>query len=301
MAYQLMKLRVYMALVLLLISVAFLQYQMNQAQNRIPVVMLELTSLPKGEMLKPALVGYHHLGADLLWLKLVQVLGERGHSAQEHEWMYHALDVITTLDSQYAYAYYAGGITLSDIAKRADLSNRLLEKGANTNPDVWNIPFLIGYNYYFLLGDPARGAKYIMRAASLPGRPAYLPGLATRMAAEAGSPDTALAFLEARLIETRDPWMRADLENRMKEVLIERDIRELDRAVLAYQKQHRVLPKNLGDLIRDGRLPAIPSEPFGGRYQLDPRSGAVWSTTHPERLRVYRPEDDAKFRQKAGI
>jgi len=37
------------------------------------------------------------------------------------------LDVLTTLDPQYAYTYCAGGIILGDLANRLDLSTRLLE------------------------------------------------------------------------------------------------------------------------------------------------------------------------------
>jgi hypothetical protein len=161
--------------------------------------------------------------------------------------MYHALDVITTLDPQYAYAYYAGGVILGDLANRPDLSNRLLERGVKANPEVWNIPFLLGYNYYFLLGDPAKGAEYIMEAARLPDGPSYLPGLATRMAAEAGSPDTALAFLEARLTDTHDPEMREFLANRMKEVIIEGDLLILESAV-------KPIGRNIGPCLRQSRI-----------------------------------------------
>ena len=225
--------------ILLLACVGWLQGELDRRQDRTVVQIEGLAQLPKGEYLKPALLGYHHLGADILWLRLLQVMGKKRNSADEYEWMYHALDVITTLDPQYAYAYYVGGNILGDLANRPDLGNRLLEKGANANPEVWYIPFLLGYNYYFLLGDPAKGAEYIMKAAGLPDRPAYLPGLATRMAAEAGSPETALAFLEARLLETQDPETRESLANRMKEVIIERDLRLLESAVEAYRTQHR--------------------------------------------------------------
>lgn len=247
----------------------------------------ELAQLPRGEYLKPALLGYHHVGADVLWLRLVQVIGEKRNSKDEYEWMYHALDVITTLDPQYAYAYYAGGVILGDLANRTDLSNRLLEKGATANPAVWNIPFLLGYNHYFLLGDPAKGAEYIMQAASLPGRPDYLSGLATRMAAEAGQPETALVFLEARLRETQDQEMREFLAKRMKEVIIERDILMLEKAIAVYRAQHRALPATLTDLVAAGALPMLPLEPFGGNYLLDRKTGLVSSSTHPERLRTF--------------
>ena len=272
---------------LLLAGVGWLQGELDRRQDRTVVQIESLAQLPKGEYLKPALLGYHHLGADLLWLRLVQVIGKKRNSADEYEWMYHALDVITTLDPQYAYVYYAGGVILGDLANRTDLSNRLLEKGVNANPEVWNIPFLLGYNYYFLLGDPAKGAEYIIQAASLPDGPSYLPGLATRMAAEAGSPETAVAFLEARLRETQDAEMREALAKRMKEVIIERDLRILESAVEAYRTQHGTLPATLTDLVAAGALPSLPQEPFGGDYRLNPKTGAVSSSTHPERLRTF--------------
>lgn len=273
--------------ILLLASVGWLQGEIDRRQDRTVAQIEGLAQLPKGEYLKPALLGYHHLGADILWLRLIQVIGKKRNSADEYEWMYHAFDVITTLDPQYAYAYYAGGVTLGDLANRPDLSNRLLEKGVTANPEVWNIPFLLGYNYYFLLGDPAKGAEYIMEAARRPDGPSYLPGLATRMAAEAGSPDTALAFLEARLRETQDQDMREVLVNRMKEVIIERDLRLIEAAVEVYRTQHQALPATLTDLVLVGALPMLPQEPFGGDYRLDPKTGSVSSSTHPERLRTF--------------
>ena len=273
--------------ILLLTCVGWLQGQLELRKDRTVVQIEGLAQLPQGEYLKPALLGYHHLGADILWLRLIQVIGKKRNSADEYEWMYHALDVLTTLDPQYAYAYYVGGVILGDLANRPDLSTRLLEKGVSANPDVWNIPFLLGYNYYFLLGDPAKGAEYIMKAARLPDGPSYLPGLATRMAAEAGNPDTALAFLEARLTDTHDPEMREVLANRMKEVIIERDLRILESAVEAYRTQHRALPATITDLVVAGALPSLPQEPFGGDYRLDPKTGSVSSSTHPERLRTF--------------
>lgn len=272
---------------LLLACVGWLQGELDRRQDRAAVQIESLAQLPKGEYLKPALLGYHHVGADMLWLKLLQVVGKKRNTADEYEWIYHTLDVITTLDPQYAYAYYVGGNILGDLANRPDLGNRLLEKGTQANPNVWYIPFLLGYNHYFLLGDPAKGAEHIMKAATLPDRPAYLPGLATRMAAEAGSPETALAFLEARVRETQDPNLRQVLVDRAKEVIIERDIQLLERAVAAYQVSHRSLPVTLMTLVVDGLLPRLPIEPFSGEYRLDSKTGLVSSSTHPRRLRTF--------------
>ena len=272
----------------LLASIVLLQQTLDRRIDGTAVRIEELAQLPRGEYLKPALLGYQHLGADLLWLRLLQVWGKKKNTDNEYEWIYHALDVITTLDPRYAYAYYVGGVALTNYANRPDLSNRLLEKGHHNNPGEWNLPFLLGYNHYFALGDATKGAEYIGRAARTPGAPDFLPGLATRMHAEAGNPDVALQFLEALWKENPDLVVREKLETRAKEVMIERDLRMLERAVKQYHTQHLVSPKTLADLATSGYLDRVPPEPFGGSYLLDAKTGQVTSSTHPNRLKVFR-------------
>jgi hypothetical protein len=240
------------------------------------------------------LLGYHHLGADVLWLRLVQVLGKKRNSADEYEWMYHALDVIATLDPRYTYAYEAGGTILTELAHRIDLSNRILEKGYKANPNVWRLPFQLGYNHFFYLADPGRAATYIAQAARLPGGPAYLPGLATRMYAEAENPEVALEFLAAMWAQTDNSFVKAELETRMKELIIERDVRHLEHAVARYRERNGAFPSHLQALVSRGDLGKVPEEPFGGEYVLDATSGKITSSTHPKRLRVIRPEEAIK-------
>jgi hypothetical protein len=275
-------------------SVLLLQHKLDQVQDRTTVQIQDLAQLPKGEHLKPALLGYHHLTADLLWLRLVQVIGQKRNTADEYEWMYHALDVITTLDPQYAYAYQVGGTVLTELAHRIDLSNRILEKGAEANPNVWWLPFNLGYNHFFYLADPGKAATYIAQAARLPGGPAYLPGLATRMYAEAENPEVALEFLAAMWAQTDNSYVKAELETRMKELIIERDVRHLERAVSRYRERNGAFPGRLQELVARGDIGKVPEEPFGGDYVLDATTGKITSTTHPKRLRVIRPEEAIK-------
>jgi uncharacterized protein YihD (DUF1040 family) len=271
-----------------LILIISLQQNLDCRIDSQSVKVEELAHLPRGEHLKPAMLGYHHLGADLLWLQLLQVLGKQKNTDNEYEWMYHALDVITTLDPRYAYAYYVGGVVLESYANRVDLSNRLLEKGHRENPDEWNLPFLLGYNHYFVLGDAAKGSEYIGVAARTAGAPDFLPGLATRMYSEAGNPDVALQFLEALWRENPDLAVREKLEVRAKEVMIERDLRSLEDAIQQYYRTQGKYPKTLSDLVVSGILSGIPEEPLGGAYQLDFSTGQVSSTSRPARLKVFR-------------
>jgi len=255
----------------------------------------ELSQLPRGEHLKPALLGYQHLAADLLWLRLLQVLGKKQNTDNEYEWMYHTLDVITTLDPRYAYAYYVGGVALMNYESRADLSNRLLEKGHYANPGEWNLPFLLGHNHYFALGDAEKGAEYIGRAARTPGAPDFLSGLATRMYAESGNPDVALEFLDALWRENPDVAAREKLEIRAKEVIIERDLRLLELAAQQYHDKQRHYPNTLSELVINGYLARLPQEPFDGVYELDPKTGKARSSTHPDRLKVFRLDKQGRI------
>jgi hypothetical protein len=283
---------------LVLAGMISLQRELDRSLDRAAIQAEELGALPAAEYLKPGLLGYHHLGADLLWLRLIQVVGKRSHTAYEYEWLYHALDVITDLDPHYDYAYQVGGIVLTHLANRPDLSNKLLQKGLEPNPAVWQIPFYIGFNYYFYLHDPSHAADYIARASRLPGPPPFMALLATQLYAEAGIPETALNFLMAIRSQAPEGWIKEQLETRIKEVTIERDIRALEKAISHYRQREGHLPHTLKDLLRSGDITALPLEPFGGEYRLDPRTGTISSSTHPERLHVYRRDVVGKKAQR---
>jgi hypothetical protein len=283
---------------LVLAGMVSLQRELDRRLDRTMIQAEQLRALPPAKYLKPSLLGYHHLGADLLWLRLVQIVGKRSNTAQEYEWLYHALDVITDMDPQYDYAYQVGGIVLTHLAQRIDLSNMLLMKGLEPNPTVWQIPFYIGFNYYFYLHDPGHAADYIARASRLPGPPPFMALLATQLYAEAGSPDTALNFLMAIRSQAPEGEIKEQLETRIMEVTIERDIRALEEGVSSYREREGHVPHTLRDLLRAGDISALPPEPFGGEYRLDSTTGTITSSTHPERLHVYRREEIGKKAQR---
>lgn len=281
-----------------LLSCAILaQYQLEQRDGGRAAKLEQLRLLPRGEVLKPALLGYHQLGADLLWLRMVQVLGDRVVRDQDYEWLYHALDVITTLDPQYLYAYDVGGTVLAELASRYDRSNQLLEKGVKSHPHSWRLPFLLGFNHFFYLGQPLQAAGYMARAAKAQGwghegvPPSYVPRLAARLYAQGKSPDVAIEFLEAMLVQTTEPLIRERLQHRIRRVGLERDLQIIERAVQQYEETMRRKPMTLNDLVSSGMLKTIPEEPYGGSYVFDPKTGEVSSSTHNERMRVYRASD----------
>ena len=279
------------AAVLLLLAAMGLRWEFAQRHDAMADARTQLRLLPNGAFVKPMVLGYHHVAADLLWLNIVQVLGEREVRQADYEWLFHALDVATTLDPHYVYAYDVGGVVLAELAGRVDWSNALLEKGLAANPEAWRLPFQLGFNAFFHQQDYVRAADYMAIAARLPGRPAYVPELAARLYVEGKQPALALDFLDVMKRQTDDVHVLAVLERRKAEVIVERDLAVLEEAVKGYTARMGRGPETFDALIHGGDLAALPVEPFGGAYRLDPEGGTVVSTTHPSRLRLHHAPD----------
>lgn len=248
----------------------------------------ELSYLPKGEYLRVAVLGYRQAASDLIWLKAVQHLGETRQTEQGYRWAYHAIDVVTDLDPQFWFAYLAGGTVLSVWGGMVSEGLELLRKGMRHNPEVWQLPFYAGYDYFYEMCDSASGAKYLKIAASLPGAPSYLPKLVARLSVEAGDHAAAIEFLEEVIQRTQDVRLREALTVRLKEVLLERDVHILEDAVKRFAQDHGRYPTRLEDLVATGIIPRVPAEPFGGTYRVSQRDGSVQSSARQGRLQVYR-------------
>ena len=276
---------------LLLLADIGLRWESAQRHDAMAEARTQLRLLPNGGFVKPMLLGYHHVAADLLWLNIVQVLGEREVRQADYEWLVHALNVATTLDPHYVYAYDVGGVVLAELAGRLDWSNALLAKGMAANPGAWRLPFQLGFNAFFHQQDYVRAADYLAIAARLPGRPAYVPELAARLYVEGKQPALALDFLDVMAQQTNDAQVLAVLERRKAEVIVERDLTTLEEAAQRYMARTGQRPHTFESLIQAGDLAALPVEPFGGAYRLDVERGTVISTTHPNRLRLHHAPD----------
>ncbi len=280
-----------LAALLLLLAAVGLRWDFTQKHDAIADARTQLRLLPNGSFVKPMVLGYHHVAADLLWLNIVQVLGEQAVQQADYEWLFHALDVVTTLDPHYVYAYDIGGVVLAELAGRVDWSNRLLEKGLAANPEAWRLPFQLGFNAFFHQQDYIRAADYMAIAARLPGRPAYVPELAARLYVEGKQPVLALDFLDVMAQQTDDAQVLAVLERRKAEVVLERDLAMLEEAVQRYTARMARHPDTFDMLIQAGDLEFLPIEPFGGAYRLDAAHGTVVSTTHQNRMRLHHAPD----------
>ena len=237
---------------------------------------------------KPELAfGFRSVLSDAAWLEAVQVAGSRKMTDREYDRLYDLLDIVSNFDPRFEIPYLLGGLVLGESTPHARKALRVLERGKEQFPADWRFPFYMGFTHYFSLGDAIAGGRAMAEAARLPGSPAFLPGLASRMLTEAREPEAALKMLEPIVRQESDPARRAVLERRIREVTVERDIQVLEGAVETYREKTGVVPETLTDLVREGILAATPTEPNGGTYLLA-REGKVRSDKVSERLRVFQ-------------
>ncbi|MEK6683561.1 MAG: hypothetical protein AABY46_02775 [Nitrospirota bacterium] len=284
---QVLRHTVFGAVGLLLILVLHL-FQTGLDYQRMATPKLQrFMYLPQGEYLRVAVLGYEQVVADFLWIQAIQAMGERKVSEEAGRWIAHALDVITTLDPLFVRVYEAGGIALTTLVGMPEESNRILEKGMQRNPEVWTLPFYIGFNYYFEYADDLKAAEYISRASRLPGAPAYLASLAARLYVSVRTPETAIELLGQLYEHTADENVKKVLEQRLKEVVVERDLQLLEEAITRYRELYKRAPVTLENLVGPGLLHELPREPFGGWYRYDPQTQSVRSSEVKERMKVY--------------
>ncbi len=232
--------------------------------------------------------GFGNLLGDIVWLEAVQVSGNRKMTRDDYDRLADLLATVVRFDPRFVVPYLLGGIVLGDSSDHAAAALDLLARGERQFPLEWLFPFYSGYIKYFSLGNPEEGGMALLRAARIPGSPAYFPLLASRMLSEGNRPNTALAFLREMTARETDPRRKASLEERMRRVEVERDLQILEKAIGEYKTRVGAPPGRVADLVRAGVLARIPEEPYGGKYLLMP-DGQVRSNRAPEgRLKVLR-------------
>ena len=269
----------------LLISTAWLVTLLDERRSA-PERAEQLAYLPKGEYLRLAVLGYRQVVADLIWLQAVQHIGARKDTQQGYSWTYHAVDVVTDLDPSFIAVYQAAGLFLGVLVGHHTEALAILEKGMQRNPKAWQLPFFAGYISYYELCDSSAAGRYFRIAAQVPGSPDYLPRLASRMTAVSGQYAAAMEFLERFSRGVSDERLRESLALRMKEVAQERDISVLERSVHLYFSKFQRFPSKPDDLLLSGIIQQLPSDPFGGHYQIDFVTGKVSVSSRQDRLQI---------------
>ncbi|MFU8819362.1 MAG: hypothetical protein ACNA74_06530 [Desulfurivibrio sp.] len=136
----------------------------------------------------------------------------------------------------------------------AELANDVHRRGMAALPDNYVLPFFVGFNHFYHLKDPGRGASYLHLSGQLPGAPSWFGHLAATLAGEGGDIYGGLFWLRAMLVAEEDELMQERYRHSIS--MFERAV-VVQEAVLAYRAARGEYPATLAALEPD-YLPAVP-------------------------------------------
>jgi len=226
--------------------------------------------------------------ADFFYMKTCLLTGTGGFekkerkkefSSKDWERLVGSLYTIHRLDPYYFDPYYLEAAFISWMVKGnpelIERVNRNLKYGLEFCKD-WRIPFFIGFNYFYFLGNKEKGAKYLEIASQMKGAPSYLRLLTSRLYAESGRIDFAIAVIREELKNTQNENLKRKLEKRLKAL---ESMKLLYKAIAVFKSRFGRCPYNLKELIVKGILIKIPEDPFGGKFYLR-EDCSVWTTSN---------------------
>jgi tetratricopeptide (TPR) repeat protein len=223
---------------------------------------------------------YDALAADTYWIRALQHYGgERltQDRKRTYELLYPLLDLTTSLDPYFTIAYRFGAIFLSEAYPggpgRPDQAIALLQKGITARPGKWQYYHDVAFVYYWHLRDFKAAANWFLRGADQPNAPNWLRPVAASMIS-AGGDRAAARFLWSQILQSDEAWLRRTAERSLLQL---NALDAIDQLTVMVQR----FPLTPGEaygwdrFIRRGVLRAIPLDPSGTPFEIDPVTGKV--------------------------
>lgn len=188
-------------------------------------------------------------------------------------WVQRNFDCATSLDPRLIQGYFFGGIVAARDRAGIGKGIAFLKKGLERSPGDWQIPYWIGMDYY-QIGEFLQAARYYDQASRFPDAPPFLRGIQPMAYYRAGRPEMGIIFLKGLVQSVKDPRQLELIEKKLSWLNI---IVVLEKNVQAFVSAHGRVPADLQELAKAGMIAAVPDDPFGQGFYLDPATGRVKS------------------------
>ncbi len=248
----------------------FLQQRIEKTYRRTLRERLveEMMYFPSGKFLRPVLIEYQDLGADLVWLRAIQYYGHHLMTDRKFEWLGHIFEILTQLDPRFIAAYHFGSIIMAWDARQPKEAIALLRKGARENPLHWQIPFDIGFIYYSRLDDYDAAGYYFLVASKLPNAWNVLERMSAFAYQRGGKTEVSRQIWIDIYNRTNNQAIKNLAERNLQLLQADEDIVFLQSLVNKYRATFKKKPTSLYDLVKAGYLKYLPKDPWGGQYVL---------------------------------
>jgi tetratricopeptide (TPR) repeat protein len=236
--------------------------------------------LRSGEAAKRLALGFDTIVSDVYWIRAVIYYGgrRRGETRPTYGELYPLLDLATSLDPQFKVAYRFGALFLSEPSPggpgRPDQAIALLERGVEQDGD-WEYYEDIGFVYYWWKHDYVRAAEWFRKAATRPGAPSWLTGLAATTLAVGGSRESSRQLWTELLNSADASYIRDQAKHRLLQLDAMNAIDQLSASLQRFKDREGRMPRTWQEFVTAERLPGIPVDPAGVPFVVDGVTGTI--------------------------
>lgn len=196
------------------IALAFLlaagAWSLRKADDTKPKDWLDsqLTYVPSGKMLKPMVLDFDHVVADLLWIRGMIYFADAYLTGKSYKWMSHIIDVVTTLNPRLHQAYEFAGVVLTKEKHELPKTLRILDRGIGEFQQDWKLRLYAAIAQLAHDSNYTKAAELLQPVATQEDVPGHIKTMCASLLHKGGNRRVALAFLVDRYLETKNPISR---------------------------------------------------------------------------------------------
>lgn len=148
------------------------------------------------KLVKALSLGQYRLVSSILWSETLLRSDIKHYNSNDlNNWMFHRLNLITTLDPYFYISYLYGAVYLSIIKDDLTGASTIYEKGLSTFPNDFDLNYNAAFHYYFEVGDYERASQKIAKIIDHPRTSELLKRIYSRLKAEKGNLNDALLVI----------------------------------------------------------------------------------------------------------
>ncbi|HZL96257.1 MAG TPA: hypothetical protein VFB99_21565 [Vicinamibacterales bacterium] len=236
--------------------------------------------LRSGEAAKRLALGFGTIVSDVYWIRAVIYYGGRrsAETRRSYDALFPLLDLATSLDPRFKVAYRFGALFLSEPPPggpgRPDQAIALLERGVERDGD-WEYYQDIGFVHYWWKHDYVSAAEWFKKAASRPGAPSWLIGLAATTLAVGGSRESSRQLWTELLNDADAAYIQGQAKHRLLQLDAMDAIDQLAASLQRFKDREGRMPRTWQELVTSERLPGIPVDPAGVPFVVDGVTGKI--------------------------
>ncbi|MBK9020499.1 MAG: hypothetical protein IPL72_11035 [Sulfuritalea sp.] len=226
-------------------------------------------------------LGDRNLAADFATIRALVVVTEKMR-AEEYQVLGRVQMDASWLNPAHEDNYYIAAHILP-WAGEFDAAQTVLARATHARFFDYQPAFLYAFNLMHFKGDHAGAAEWLRAAAlKMPEddeNRLIMQNLAARWMDKVQDIDMAIGVVEAMAKQSKRKDFRAYLERRVERL---RALKSLRAVAAVFRERHGRGPEKLEELVGPGLLPALPKDPIGFGFDLDPKGQIILRTSPPK-------------------